>query len=295
MLVRLALAASLLATSGACKVADLPPRPDGATGSDGDASPEPEPEPAPAPSPEDTGDAGGDDLQDAVEPDGTVDAIGDGTSGDGDGTADDAGGDGTGGAPDASADAGGDVHHGGDLGDAGGDSNPDLDVDFSCLDDSYAPGACADGVTSFVPSASNPHVDVPTPITYAASPPSAGPHRPYLGKWGEYEFLPPQVYIHNLEHGGAAFLYHPCVEDEVVDALRAFAQARPADDGGDFRWVLSPFVDLPSAIAVVTWENVWASECFDADEVDVFLDEHYRKTDEDFASDGTWSELFLGK
>ena len=42
-------------------------------------------------------------------------------------------------------------------------------------------------------------------------------------------------YLHNLEHGGIVFLYHPCAEDAVVDALRELARARPEDDTGLFR------------------------------------------------------------
>ena len=58
--------------------------------------------------------------------------------------------------------------------------------------------------------------------------------------------------IFNLEHGGIAILYHPCVEKEIIDSLRTLACSRPDDDGSEFRWVLTPYVDLPSNIAVVT-------------------------------------------
>ena len=46
--------------------------------------------------------------------------------------------------------------------------------------------------------ATNPHKTIP---------PSVGRHRERWGKWGEYDFLPPQRWMHNNEHGAAVFLY----------------------------------------------------------------------------------------
>lgn len=46
----------------------------------------------------------------------------------------------------------------------------------------------------------------------------SGPHRPLWAAFGEYEFLPLQRWIHNLEHGGIVALYHPCANsDQVYD------------------------------------------------------------------------------
>jgi hypothetical protein len=113
--------------------------------------------------------------------------------------------------------------------------------------------------------------------------------------WGEYEFMPPQRYIHNLEHGGVAFLYHPCASAEVVDQLREFARARPADDGGEFRWILSPYPELPSTIAVVAWEAVYTSHCVDFDEMTQFVDAEYRTAPEDVSRDGSYERLWIGR
>jgi len=115
------------------------------------------------------------------------------------------------------------------------------------------------------------------------------------GRWGEYEYMPPQRYIHNLEHGGIAILYHPCVEKEIVDSLRALACSIPDDDGGAFRWVLTPYVDLPSNIAVVAWEWTYLNDCFDAVTINEFIDEHYRNAPEDFYYNGSYDSLYVGK
>ena len=42
---------------------------------------------------------------------------------------------------------------------------------------------------------------------------------------GKYEYLPPQRWLHNLEHGGIAFLYHPCAEQSVIDSLHEILHA----------------------------------------------------------------------
>lgn len=171
-------------------------------------------------------------------------------------------------------------------------------VGASCTDPGWAPGPCGEPVETEAASVGADHVLEPTPIEYAVDPPSSGPHRPAWARWGEYDYLPPQRWVHNLEHGGVALLYHPCADAASVDALRAFAEARPEDDGGAFRWVLTPYVDLPSAVAVVAWEHTWTTECVDAgalESLSGFVDAHYRQASEDVASDGSYEDGWIGR
>ena len=147
----------------------------------------------------------------------------------------------------------------------------------------------------FEANVSRSHVDFDTELTYDVDPPSSGDHRGQWGLWGEYEYMPPEHWVHNLEHGGAVFLYHPCASIETVDALRAFAQARADDDGGAFRWILTPYADLPTAIAVVAWEWTYSSECIDEAEIEAFLVEHYRQAPEDVAGDGSYDSRLIGR
>ncbi len=164
-----------------------------------------------------------------------------------------------------------------------------------CTDDAWAPGACTEGEELFAENTSRVHIDYELEITYDVDPPSSGDHRPHWAQWGEYEFLPAEHWLHNLEHGGVALLYHPCAADETVDALRAYAQARADDDGGAFRWVLTPYPDLPTAIAVVAWEWTYSGECVDEDEIEAFVAAHYRQAPEDIASDGSYSTRWIGR
>ena len=166
-------------------------------------------------------------------------------------------------------------------------------VDFSCDGNAY-PINCEPEIIN-EPSDGAGHYNNPIGLCYDESPPSSGPHRSMWGRWGEYEYMPPQRYIHNLEHGGIAILYHPCVEKEIVDSLRTLACSIPDDDGGEFRWVLTPYVDLPSNIAVVAWEWTYLNDCFDAVTINEFIDEHYRNAPEDFYYNGSYDTLYVGK
>ena len=166
-------------------------------------------------------------------------------------------------------------------------------IDYSCSGEAYPVNCHAQIINE--PSDGAGHYNNPIGLCYDESPPSSGPHRSMWGRWGEYEYMPPQRYIHNLEHGGVAILYHPCVEQAVIDSLRTLACSRPADDGGDFRWVLTPYVDLPTNIAVVAWEWTYLNDCFDAISINEFIDEHYRNAPEDFYYNGSYDTLYLGK
>jgi len=160
------------------------------------------------------------------------------------------------------------------------------------------PGGCGEPVIVQVANRGQEHVPDGTPIVYADSPPSSGDHRPAWGRWGEYSYLPPQRWLHNLEHGGIAFLYDPCVASPVVDTLRTLAKALPADDSGPFRWVLTPYPGLGTGVAVVAWEWTWQASCVDAVNqaaLQSFITEHYRNGPEDVAVDGSYATDWIGR
>jgi len=165
---------------------------------------------------------------------------------------------------------------------------------WECSGVSRTAGACEPGATSFEENLSASHIEEPEEIVYSSSPPSSGNHRPHWGIWGEHEFLSQEHWLHNLEHGGVVLLYHPCAEPDVVDSLREWARARPEDDGGAFRWILTPYPELPSTLAVVAWEWKYESECFDDTEIADFVDAHYRQAPEDVDSSGSAGSLYIG-
>jgi hypothetical protein len=149
------------------------------------------------------------------------------------------------------------------------------------------------GKTTGHPDRGAMHIMPGTPINYVDNPPASGDHRFEWAKWGEYSSLPPERWVHNLEHGGAAFLYNETTTSSTVEALRAYARNRPVDEGGLFRYVMAPHAGLPTKIAVVCWTWTYEADAVCPGEIDAFLTAHYRKTFEDIPSDGPFNEGWI--
>ena len=63
------------------------------------------------------------------------------------------------------------------------------------------------------------HTCLDTAIVYDGVPMS-GPHRPLWPDYGEYKYIPPQRWVHSLEHGSIVFIYHPCAAKTAVKDFR---------------------------------------------------------------------------
>lgn len=77
----------------------------------------------------------------------------------------------------------------------------------------------------------------------------SGSHRAVWPKYGEYEFVPPQRWIHSLEHGAIVALYHPCANrQETLKYKKLVKQCL-------FRHVITPYEQLSSErpFALVAW------------------------------------------
>jgi len=184
---------------------------------------------------------------------------------------------------------------GGDVEMGPGDTPP---PSVSCDDFSFAQpltlSSCEPFEGEFTPSIGANHVPEER-IIYEQRPPTSGPHRPQWGRWGEYSWIPPERWLHNLEHGGVAFLYHPCAPSSLVDSLREYARAYPADDVGEFRWILTPYEDMETPFAVVAWEWRALLSCYDEEGMSDFISRVYRQAPEDVVGDGGFSEGWIGR
>lgn len=135
-------------------------------------------------------------------------------------------------------------------------------------------------------------------------PPPVGRHRERWAKWGEYEYLPPQRWLHNNEHGGAIFLYHQCLDQDSLCQLRRYIQKwqkrigsipwknKGKDDEDTFRFILTPFKDLAQPIAIVSWGQVYSSKCMNEHDMDYFLEKTYRTAYEDWPPNGPYDYLW---
>jgi hypothetical protein len=143
------------------------------------------------------------------------------------------------------------------------------------------------------------HVPVAYPIFYddfdttgrAGKPPVIGRHREAWPAWGEYAFLPPQRWLHAAEHGGLVFLFNPCIRTETVDELRSAIRAFGAAHASPFRYVLTPFSNLSTSYAVVSWGKGMLFDCMDGDRFSSFLKENYRNAWEDLPTLGRYDLL----
>merc|ERR1712176_1526793 len=107
-----------------------------------------------------------------------------------------------------------------------------------------------------------------------------GRHRNFWAKWGEYEYLPPQRWLHNSEHGGAIFLYDPCLDEESLCLLRRYIKKwqltmNENTLSGKFRFIMTPFNNLQRPIAISMWGELYMSKCFNEAEMDAFITRNY--------------------
>jgi hypothetical protein len=151
--------------------------------------------------------------------------------------------------------------------------------------------ACNDRTQSF-PIEGQTHVTVGTALAYGSNPPSSGNHYPAWGHWGVHDTpLARGHYVHNLEHGGVALLYKcDAACPEVVDALRALADARPQDPicsgGVRARILITADPDLAAPVAATAWGQTYQADCVDAPSLEAFLDAHYGHGPEAVCADG---------
>jgi len=167
-------------------------------------------------------------------------------------------------------------------------------------------------VTAPEPLLPQKHVCTQRPIFYEnvntagkVTPPIVGRHRLFWAKWGEYEYIPPQRWLHNSEHGAAIFLYHPCLDEESKCKLRRYIQkwqakmqANPTKGGsskmsGEFRFIMTPFSNLQTGLAVSMWGELFMTKCFDELELDAFITRNYRNAWEDYSTSGKYSHLHV--
>lgn len=123
------------------------------------------------------------------------------------------------------------------------------------------------------PDLGQKHVPAGTQITYNSNPPTSGPHYPYPAAWGIYKEPPADEFlVHNLEHGGINISYNPeQIKGQKLESLQA--QARELSTFNP-RLVLTPRVNLDTAIALTAWGYLENLDRYDPAAVKVFYNTH---------------------
>ena len=111
------------------------------------------------------------------------------------------------------------------------------------------------------------HIAPPARGTYNTDPPTSGAHYSVPGyaptKWGFYDQLqPPEVWIHNAEHGGVIVLYRSSTD---ADTVRNFIAGAPLDpDFGEVKMVGTQYPIPGHRFALVAWGWLELMDTWDA-------------------------------
>ena len=149
-----------------------------------------------------------------------------------------------------------------------------------------------------VPTLPGVHVDPDAgAIAWLTNPPSSGNHYAVWARWGAWPSIPRGNWVHNLEHGGVAYLYRcdapPC--DATRDALVAAMNGIPADpacapndaSAVRVRVVITTDALITTPIAASAWGAVYEAQCVDAPSLRQFYAMFSGHAPENFCTDGS--------
>jgi hypothetical protein len=173
----------------------------------------------------------------------------------------------------------------------------------ACACASPAPG-CAAPVEAAPPVEGQAHVATCSArIAYQTNPPSSGNHYPVWAAFGVYrEPVPPEFFVHNLEHGAVVIAHNcpgACPPGDAecpgrCAAAVAEAEALAADFAPDprcappvrNRLLVTPLPTLDVPFAAAAWGHTLRAGCFDRATFLRFAEAHYAAGPENICNDG---------
>ena len=111
-----------------------------------------------------------------------------------------------------------------------------------------------------LPKEKGVHINSPQKGHWATDPPTSGEHYSLVGTapapWGYHdETLPPEDWVHNLEHGGIAILYNcpsSCAGEQAT--IRRFVDGAPAEDKtNEVKLIATGYAVPGHRFALVAW------------------------------------------
>jgi Protein of unknown function (DUF3105) len=117
------------------------------------------------------------------------------------------------------------------------------------------------------PDQGNLHVQTLTDPhdAYNSTPPTSGPHLPYIAPWGIHTRpIPNELQVHNLEDAGVIVQYN-CECPDVVEKLSAIARKYPT------QVILAPYPTMPSRIALTAWTRLETMDSVDEGRIERFI------------------------
>lgn len=105
-----------------------------------------------------------------------------------------------------------------------------------------------------------------------------------------FRFVPPQRWLHNVEHGAVVMLYHPCTHHSIIEELRALVK------GCIRKHIITPYARLSEKepLALVAWGCRMTMSYIDAPAVIEFIRSKGLKGPEgDYAKQGQYTYALL--
>jgi len=144
------------------------------------------------------------------------------------------------------------------------------------------------GPVEIQPDQGRDHITVgETNAEYATSPATSGGHWPVTPpseeapfgapvRWGPYNVeISDEALVHNLEHGGIG-LHYNC-SDGCEETVQQLLDVAPR---GFSQFVISPYSNMESKIALTSWRHVQYLDEFDAATVRLFISEYLDRAPE---------------
>ena len=134
-----------------------------------------------------------------------------------------------------------------------------------------------------MPDEGQQHISEGTPGKYGHYPPTSGPHWPRVAAWGMHdEEVPPEIWVHNLEHGGIVILYRceiPC--PDLIRQLSEAFQTFPKSKYGHVNLLITLYSKLQGRLAILAWTWIDEMLAFDRERLLRFYQAHVDKGPED--------------
>ena len=123
------------------------------------------------------------------------------------------------------------------------------------------------------------HVPDGTPVDYATSPPTSGDHYATPADASFYppqglDQIPPEQFVHNLEHGQIVFWYSPDAPDEIVNDIEDYIDKQSGSQGQAL--LATPYEDIesPRTFAMTGWGAMQSCTRFSESVVNAFREEY---------------------
>lgn len=105
--------------------------------------------------------------------------------------------------------------------------------------------------------------------------------------YGEYKYLPPQRWLHNLEHGAIVALYHPCANQMLIDRLKKLVKSCL------YRHIITPYRELSPErpFALAAWATSLEFSVIDTPSLIGFIKKSAKSGPEKVSRDGQYKQM----